>query len=57
MDKNESEFGENGIIEIIKQNMSKPVIEIKKLLSESIRTFTDNKSNSDDLTIILAKHE
>lgn len=57
MDRDENEFGENRIIETICKHQDKSVHEIKRILSESLRSFSNSRSNSDDLTIILAKHE
>ena len=57
MDKNEQEFGEKRIIEIVKANQNKPVNEIKQSLFKSLKAFSNFKLNKDDLTIIIAKHE
>jgi phosphoserine phosphatase RsbU/P len=57
MDKNEQEFGEKRIIEIVKANQNKPVNEIKQNLFKSLQAFSNFKLNKDDLTIIIAKHE
>jgi sigma-B regulation protein RsbU (phosphoserine phosphatase) len=57
MDALENEFGEERIIETIKTHSNKSVFEIKEALYKSLRTFSNFKLNSDDLTIIIAKHE
>ena len=57
MDLNEAEFGEERIINIVKQNKTKTVYEIKSALSEALSAFSNNTLNADDLTIIIAKHD
>lgn len=57
MDINEIEFGESRIIETVQKHRDKSVGEIKKALNKSLKSFSSYKTNNDDATIILAKHE
>ncbi len=57
MDINENEFGEDRIIEILKKHQHKSVYEIKEIIYNSLKSFSNYKLNADDLTIIIAKHD
>ncbi len=57
MDINDNEFGEDRIIEILKKHQHKSVYEIKEVIYNSLKSFSNYKLNADDLTIIIAKHD
>ncbi len=57
MDLEENEFGEDRIIESVRANKDKSVYEIKEELYKSLKTFSHDQLNADDLTLVIAKHE
>jgi len=50
------EFGEERLMELIKNNWQKPVFELKECIINAVSEFTNNSNPSDDITLIICKH-
>lgn len=57
MNNYEEEFGEDRIINIIRNNNHKTVFEIKEALKDALTDFSDQSLQADDLTLIIARHD
>ena len=49
------EYGEENLINVIKQNASKSAEEIRNMILDSVRTFAGNESQYDDVTVVIVK--
>ena len=50
------EFGEERLMELIKNNWQKPVFELKECIINAVSEYTNNSNPSDDITLIICKH-
>jgi sigma-B regulation protein RsbU (phosphoserine phosphatase) len=55
MNMAEEEFGDQRLIELVKNNRKKSVQEIRKVIKDSLKKYSANQFNEDDMTILLAK--
>ena len=56
MNHKEEEFGEERLLQLLKENRDKPVQEIRNKILDSVKNFSAFEIPEDDMTLVLCKH-